>query len=498
MVTGAQGLQRIFESLVMSALETALRHIEQQRQIREGVQSLSGPMPVRLLTQEPGTRRGARWLQAVVVVLAMALIGTWLFISGLLPIMRLPSNGATPLPTAVVAQPAPPSPPALPVVSVPEPVLPVLPATFQPDTPEPGVKLAQVQGKFTFPAWHKPADQLWDQGRWEDASRLWLKGIRDQDPKTQVLLIADNQTLAQATKRQSAWAQLLPVVVVPKKAGPNKRWLLFAVPVASDLARAQQLLSLATGQAVTVGSLAHWLDVLESAKSNATDQPKPVTLAPAPSLAAVVPAAPAAAAAKVSQPAVEPEPKEAKPSKLEAEPPQLSRTDAGQMPKTGPVSTAAKSIDVEFQIIEKSLARAEHQVALDAVSKLEKYIGENWRTKYLAGVAYIGLARWDQAIAALTSAQNQNPGHAMAALYLSIALQERGEHAKAIQVLVKAQESQPNSPELWLNQGHSLQALGNKAEARNAYNRFLELSMSRQDLAAQRTWVQNRLQKDNG
>lgn len=483
----------------MSALETALRHIEQQRHIREGVLSPSGPMPVRLLIQEPGNRSGARWLQAVVVVLVLALIGTWLFISGLLPTMRLPPNGSTPLPTAVVAQPAPPSPPALPVVSVPAPVLPVLPTTFQLDTPEPVVKFAQVQGKFSFPTWHKPADQLWDRGRWKEASRLWLKGLRDQDPNTQVLLIADNQTLAQATKRQSAWAQHLPVVVVPKKAGLNKRWLLFAVPVASDLGRAQQLLSLAQGQAVTVGSLSHWLDVLESAESIATDPSKPVPFAPAPSLAAVVPAAPVAAAAPIeSQSAVVPAPVEPKPSKLVTEPPQLSRTDAGHLPKTGPVSSAAKSIDVEFQMIEKSLARAEHQVALDAVNKLEKYIGENWRTRYLAGVASIGLARWDQAIAALTSAQNQNPGHAMAALYLSIALQERGEHAKAIQVLVRAQESQPNSPELWLNQGHSLQALGNKAEARKAYNRFLELSMNRQDLAAQRTWVQNRLQKDNG
>jgi Flp pilus assembly protein TadD len=181
-----------------------------------------------------------------------------------------------------------------------------------------------------------------------------------------------------------------------------------------------------------------------------------------------------------------------------ADAPQLSRTEAERLPASGPVSMAAKAIDVDFQTIEKSLGRGDHQGALEAVTKLEKYIGENWRTQYLSGVALMGLGRWDAAIAALGKAQMLNPRHAMAALYLSVALQERGEHGRAIQVLDKAQQLQPLSPELWLNQAHSYQALGQKAEARKAYTRFLDLSANRPDLVPQRTWVQNRLQKDNG
>lgn len=181
-----------------------------------------------------------------------------------------------------------------------------------------------------------------------------------------------------------------------------------------------------------------------------------------------------------------------------ADAPQLTRTEAERLPASGPVSTAAKAIDVDFQSVEKSLARGDHQGALEGVTKLEKYIGENWRTQYLTGVALMGLSRWEPAITALGKAQTLNPRHPTAALYLSVALQERGDHARAIQVLDKAQQLLPLSPELWLNQGHSYQALGQKAEARKAYSRFLDLSVNRPDMATQRTWVQNRLQKDNG
>jgi Flp pilus assembly protein TadD len=189
-------------------------------------------------------------------------------------------------------------------------------------------------------------------------------------------------------------------------------------------------------------------------------------------------------------------PKPVTTSKADAEPPQLSRTDADRLSTTGQASPAAKAIDVDYQMIERSLARGDHQTALESAGKLEKYIGENWRTRYLTGVALMGLNRWEPAIVALSKAQDLNPSHAMSALYLSVALQERGEHTRAIQVLDKALVSLPQSSELWLNLGHSHEALGHKAEAKTAYNRFLDLSGNRQDLAGQRVWVQNRLQKD--
>jgi tetratricopeptide (TPR) repeat protein len=393
--------------------------------------------------------------------------------------------------------------------------------------------------KFVYPAWHKAADRLWNWGLWDEAARLWLKGLKAEDPNAQMVLIADQLTQLQATRQYAAWSPLLPVVALPQSGGNKKRWLLLAVPAAADLARARQFLLLAQGQAATVDSWAQWQKSLASSEVLGMDGPLAPTAqsqamavvanrgaaAGATSAAgaagaqgrAAVPGTLASAAgsagyAGASAPGAQAPSRARLPTVADAqaesadgagardgrEPPQLSRTEAERLPASGPVPPTAKAIDVDYQMIEKSLARADHQGALDAATKLEKYIGENWRTQYLSGVALMGLSRWEQAIAALGKAQELNPRHATAALYLSVALQERGEHARAIQVLDKAQQLQPLSPELWLNQGHSHQALGHKAEARKAYNRFLELSVNRQDLAVQRVWVQNRLQKDNG
>jgi tetratricopeptide (TPR) repeat protein len=364
--------------------------------------------------------------------------------------------------------------------------------------------------KFTFPAWHKSGERLWSWGLWASASRAWLKGLQPEDPGLPLLLIADKQTLAQATRQYQAWAAHFPVVVVPKKATDQKLWLVLAVPAADELERARHLLLLAQGQTATVSILAQWQSSFESidmidvsspksqaalASSAALSTPPSAASATSPLPARAVPVSKAAAA---DLPVNDVDSKKAAASAGDAEPPQLSRTNAERLSRTGPVSPAAKAIDVEFQAIEKSLARGEHQEAWDAVVKLEKYIGRNWRTQYLAGVSLMGLARWDQATTALAKAQELNPGHTLVALYHSLALQERGEHAKAIQVLLKALDTQPQSPELWLNQAHSYQALGQKTEASKAYSRFMELSVQRPDLAEQRAWVNSRLQKDKG
>jgi Flp pilus assembly protein TadD len=337
-----------------------------------------------------------------------------------------------------------------------------------------------------------------------------------EDPNAPMLLIADQLTQLQVTRQYAAWSPLLPVVALSKSGGSKKQWVLLAVLTPNDLARAQQLLRIARGQEATVARWAQWQKTLnlnegtDAAAAQPLHNDAPATPA-APTARAAVPSPTGAGRARDlavlkaqgdSQGEGRSEsPLDAKPrvsAQATQEVPQLSRTEGERLAASGPVPPTAKAIDVDYQMIEKSLARGDHQAALDAANKLEKYIGENWRTQYLAGVALMGLNRWEPAIAALGKAQELNPKHATAALYLSVALQERGEHARAIQVLDKAQQLQPLSPELWLNQGHSHQALGHKVEARKAYNRFLELSVNRQDLAVQRVWVQNRLQKDNG
>ena len=596
----------------MSALDKALRQIEQQRQIREGATSAQGFSPDFHLPPEPVRARPSRWMPVALGLLSLALVGTWLIMagavpahwqslfggsSGNLPDARSaqpaavppnwpPSVGATPeaAPAAAppgsgsvpvsagataTAQGASASPPALPLpvpVPVPAPTVagmgagPVanlgantaastaastaaITTAIAPTNPLPG-STAQAAGseaarggsaemgqKFVYPSWHKAADRMWNWGLWDEAARVWLKGLKSEDPNAQMVLIGDQLTQLQATRQYAAWSPLLPVVALPRSGGNKKRWLLLAVPAAAELARARQLLLLAQGQAATVDSWAQWQKSLASAEVLGLDGSQvPPAQSPAMAVAtqrsaasgtalaqgraalpgtsaapgtaaapgaSVASGAPAPSRARVLS-AADAQAESADGASAGRDSPQLSRTESERLPAAGPVAPTAKAIDVDYQMIEKSLARSDHQAALDAAIKLEKYIGENWRTQYLAGVALMGLSRWEQAIAALGKAHELNPRHAMAALYLSVALQERGEHARAIQVLDKAQQLQPLSPELWLNQGHSLQALGHKAEARKAYNRFLELSVNRQDLAVQRVWVQNRLQKDNG
>ena len=76
-------------------------------------------------------------------------------------------------------------------------------------------------------------------------------------------------------------------------------------------------------------------------------------------------------------------------------------------------------------------------------------------------------------------------------LYLAVAQQELGKHQEALTTLQSALEVHPESPELWLNQGHSLQALGRASEAQLSYWRFMDFSGRRPDLLPQRAWVQN-------
>lgn len=156
---------------------------------------------------------------------------------------------------------------------------------------------------------------------------------------------------------------------------------------------------------------------------------------------------------------------------------------------------AARAIEADFEQVEQQLARGESEVALESVLKLERTIGPNWRTRYLAGVAYSSLGRWDEARGALATAQQKNTGHSRIPLYLSVAQQERGDHDGALDTLNKALVKHPSMAELWLNKGHSLQALGRTEDGNAAYARFMEFSAHRSDLQAQRAWVNNRLAK---
>lgn len=500
----------------MSALEKALQQIGQERHARAGDAPPPAWMPGIMFADEPLARRGRRWLPAWVLVSSLLIASVSLWHWGLLPMSLndfLSNSTSNHVPVQMRVTPIEAPPPL--VVFAPAVLTATEPAVL-PDAPTQSAQNLVSVKKSEVPAWHKAADQMWRMNLWKESSRMWLTGLKTENPDRTMLMIADHLGLSQARRQYTAWASHFPVIALPRKGGANNRWVVLAVPLAEDLERTRQLLSLAQGKQIAIDRLAQWQDAFESMALISVDTAPPTGAENAPAVAiqpkASLPALPAAKsspavtaapAASVASSAsnlrtTDAETKSQPAGKSDVEPPQLSRTDATRLSGTGPVSSAAKAIDVDFQMVEKHLARAEHQAALDAVTKLEKYIGENWRTRYLSGVALMGLTRWEQAIAALSQAQDLNPNHVMVAVYHSVALQERGEHAKAIEVLGRALEAQPLSPELWLNKGHSHQALGHKAEARKSYNRFLELSVNRQDLSVQRVWVQNRLLKDNG
>ena len=70
----------------MSALEQALRQIEQDRQARKGSGSVRGVMPGIMLDSLGKPKQSRRGLLFAVVALSLACGGTWLMMLGFLPV----------------------------------------------------------------------------------------------------------------------------------------------------------------------------------------------------------------------------------------------------------------------------------------------------------------------------------------------------------------------------------------------------------------------------
>lgn len=506
----------------MSALEKALRQIDAEQQEAPWLSNpyaMEPPVP-------PRQDRFWRWLAMLAMLLMMAmLVMAWFWLgddSHSLRKLSAAAGSQAPVPAASAPVPA---------ASASVPVAQPVPAASVPVTATPSP---------TGPAagWNDAGEQLWRSGQHSEAARTWLEALRQLPPDTAVLQLAKLQLYPQAKALKQAWGSQYPVLVLAGPALVNrKRWTVLAVPTAAQLQQAQLQLSVAQHELLPVQTVSQWLSqhmgdsqvspAITSAPPlpvvPALTVPLPASLpapasgvaqpgkggrlatapaaAPAPGASAPLPAT-ASARAPAGEPAADTAPAGGSPEAAAQRPSgppegELQRVSPEKVAGNAAASAVAKSIEVDYQAVEKLLARGESQPALDAALKLEKSIGENWRTRFLAGVAQLGLGRLEEATTALTRAQQLNPAHLLSAVYLTVALQERGEHAKAIQVVQRALEKNPGSPELWLNLGHSSQATGQSAQARKAYQQFMALSGSRQDLAAQRAWVQAWLQKDN-
>ena len=505
----------------MSVMEKALRQIDEQR-----LTSRARVNPEDYLSPEfpaspraPRDLRNATWLTIVACVAA----GGWYIGS---PRDTKATSAQTNV-AAVVAD----APPALAVQTA----APAAASAAQPVAAKPDTDAPRPDKAPPAPAWLVQASHVWAAGLHQDAARLWLNGLRTLPSTSLALLVAEHQTLAQARALHAKWSAETPLVVLSQNSGTAKRWMLLALPPAGEIDRVQQRLSAGLGGPVTWGSVAQWVAPLvpspaepaantdtkatqasapatapKASASPVTASAQPATAVKAPAVATPAPSATATATATATAapaPRSAPAPAATAPAAGPAaaipsasrpgEPVQISRSDNASERDKGRVAPASRAIDADYQHIEQLLARGEHGAALDSAQKLEQQIGVNWRTRYLHGVALSGLGRWPEATAALGEARQKNAGHARVALYLAVALQETRDHARALEVLASATERHPELPELWLNQGHSLQALGRQGEATQAYQRFLTLSANRPDLQVQREWVQGRLAKDN-
>ena len=486
----------------MSAIEKALRQIDGQRTAPAPFDGLAVPMPPAPRDRRP--QPGPRWVLLVLAVVLTALL-TWSFARGGLPFSR-----PIVAPTAAGAD-TPAAPTALPSAPRPFAALPFLAGEEAPAS-------APLGTRDSRPLWLTEAAQAWSSGLTNEAAALWLLGLRSQSPTTLALRLGHQHTLAQADALYARWADRLPVVVLRDGSGDPGRWMVLALPAPVDLEPAHAELKAAHGGAVQWNSVAHWTNLLapshgelsppaamgrEPTAQTPAQQAVPAArmaseptapakrVAPLSAAAPAAPTQPPAPLAAASPPAANPPPSPA------VETPELRRSAAASGTEARTSAPAVRAIDVDFNLLEQQLASGQHAQALEGVQKLERAIGVNWRTRYLAGVALSSLGRWDEARLALDNAQQGNPAHARVPLYLSVAQQELGDHAGAIDTLSLALEKHPAMPELWLNQGHSLQALGRIEEAQLAYWRFLDLSSQRTDLQTQRLWVQSRTTKVN-
>lgn len=450
----------------MSALEKALRQIDQQQRA-QGKPADHKELHEVIMYED---RKHQPWH---LVLLACALVGLgalgWMVLK---PLLVQPASVEAVQPPSSAASTAVPVPAATPPS----------PAASQ-EAPPPTPEASTVSASADAKGWIGPGEQLWEAGFHSQAARLWRDTLEKLPSDQPSLLIGEHLPFAQAVTVYKAWAGQMPVVALRASITNPARWMVLALPASSDLDAARKRLSVALGHEVAVQPLKRGLGQLNEQEALQKSAPA--------SLRSEVPPA---AKDIVHKAVASPRPEPSRPS------PEAPVNTVTATTESTAVSASAttRAIENDFQAIEKLLARGEHASALEAAQKLERNVGETWRTRYLVGVSLLGANRWSEAAAALAQAQKQQPKHMLAALYHSVALQEMNDHARAIEVLDQALQSHPRAPELWLNLGHSQQNLGNQAEALKAYRRFMELSAQRSDLASQRAWVQARMPKEPG
>jgi tetratricopeptide (TPR) repeat protein len=357
--------------------------------------------------------------------------------------------------TTVATVPAVPA-VAAPVPSQPVATLPVAPLQVAPlpvtPLPAPPPVLA-----WQSPAWVRSAGVLMSRGDRAGALQSWSQGLAKLSPKDALIVLPASASDTAAVTLYRSLSGQFPAVL----AQDNSALRVLLVPdpgevsdVLADLRKQLKRKALAT---MTVAAWRAEFDVLKVAKPTAAVPVQPAVVA---------------MAQRQAPPLVE-----------------LESVSSAQ----GTANSSAAEILRRFTAVERMLSQGQFDSALTAVGQVEAELGETWQTSYLKGTAAQGLRRWDDAIAALTRAHQQNPASMKVLLNRAICLQEIGKHEGALDDLRQATALSPGTPELVANSAYSLDALGRPAEALLQYQKFLEMTAGRDEYTKLRAWASKRV-----
>ena len=475
----------------MSVIDEALRKLEDERN-QPARQDSGGAYMAAPRVEAPATSNISRLLWMVLgggVVAAVVL--TWLgtgsqptapvaTVAVVTPVQAVaavaPVAAVVPVPAAVVA--AVPvvetvttvaTVPAVPAVAAPVPSQPVatLPVAPLPVAPLPVTPLPAPPPVLAWqsPAWVRSAGVLMSRGDRAGALQSWSQGLARLSPKEALSVLPASASDTAAMTLYRSLSGQFPAVLAQDNSALRVLLVPDAGEVSDVLADLRKQLKRKTLATTTVAAWRAELDVLKVAK--------PTAAVPLPSALAmpVQPAAVAMAQRPVA-PLVE-----------------LESVSSAQ----GTANSSAAEILRRFTAVERMLSQGQFDSALNAVGLVEAELGETWQTSYLKGTAAQGLRRWDEAIAALTRAHQQNPASMKVLLNRAICLQEIGKHEGALDDLRQATALSPGTPELVANSAYSLDALGRPAEALVQYQKFLEMTAGRDEYTKLRAWASKRV-----
>jgi Tetratricopeptide repeat len=165
-------------------------------------------------------------------------------------------------------------------------------------------------------------------------------------------------------------------------------------------------------------------------------------------------------------------------------------TERYEPQQISPVETDQQGLlEQAIEQARRALSRASYQQALSALQSLDPAPENRADFWLIKGSAHLGMGQLDLAEVAFASAQGLAPDNAQIAVQLAILKQEKGDHAGALQILESEAVRHPNLPEIHLNKGYSLQALGAVRDAKRSFRTFLEMTESRSLYSSQRMAV---------